>query len=64
MTMADAPKHPHNVARETFIEVGGVVQAAPAPRFSKTPSAKPTVSPLPGEHNQEALLDWGFKEVS
>ena len=62
LTMADAPEHPHNIARETFIEVGGVVQAAPAPRFSKTPSAKPTASPLPGEHNQEALLDWGFSQ--
>jgi alpha-methylacyl-CoA racemase len=39
LTMAEAPYHPHNVARGTFIEVDGVVQPAPAPRFSRTPAA-------------------------
>ena len=36
LTLAEAPKHPHNVARKTFVEVDGVVQPAPAPRFSRT----------------------------
>ena len=36
LSLAEAPKHPHNVARQTFVEVDGVVQPAPAPRFSRT----------------------------
>jgi alpha-methylacyl-CoA racemase len=35
----EAPSHPHNVARSTFVEVDGAVQPAPAPRFSRTPSS-------------------------
>ena len=37
----EAPLHPHNRARETFVEVDGIVQPAPAPRFSRTPAARP-----------------------
>ena len=36
LSLSEAPKHPHNVARKTFVEVGGVTQPAPAPRFSRT----------------------------
>ena len=39
LSMTEAPQHPHNVARETFVDVDGVVHPAPAPRFSRTPSA-------------------------
>ena len=39
LTMAEAPKHPHNAARGIFVERHGVMQPAPAPRFSRTPSA-------------------------
>src|SRR5438445_2370289 len=39
LTMAEAPKHPHNAARNIFVERHGVTQPAPAPRFSRTPSA-------------------------
>lgn len=39
LSMTDAPRDPHNVARATFVEHGGVLQPAPAPRFSRTPSA-------------------------
>lgn len=38
LSLSEAPYHPHNVARSTFIEVDGVVQPAPAPRFSGTPA--------------------------
>ena len=62
LTMSEAPQHPHNVARETFIEIEGTLQAAPAPRFSVTPSDTPTAPPLPGEHNDEALQGWGFDD--
>src|SRR5260221_13508575 len=39
LTMAEGPKHPHNAARKIFVERHGVTQPAPAPRFSRTPSA-------------------------
>jgi len=39
LTMAEAPKHPHMAARKVFVERHGVTQPAPAPRFSRTPSA-------------------------
>ncbi|WP_312164480.1 CaiB/BaiF CoA-transferase family protein [Phenylobacterium sp.] len=55
-----APRHPHNVARETFVELGGVVQPAPAPRFSVTPGAIQGPPPAIGAHDREALGDWGF----
>jgi alpha-methylacyl-CoA racemase len=60
LSLAEAPHHPHNVARKTFVEVDGVIQPAPAPRFSRTPGeiARPPCSP--GEHTQQILLDRGF----
>ncbi len=60
LDMDEAPAHPHNVARETFIEVEGVTQPNAAPRFSGTPAGKPTVAPDPGHDTDEALSDWGF----
>ncbi|MFI0369027.1 CaiB/BaiF CoA transferase family protein [Actinomadura sp. 1N219] len=48
LTYAEAARHPHLTARSTFVEVGGVVQAAPAPRFSRTPAGAPR-SPTPLE---------------
>lgn len=60
LDLDEAPKHPHNVARQTFVEVAGVVQPAPAPRFSATPGAIQGPPPSIGAHDQEALTDWGF----
>jgi len=60
LSLSDAPKHPHNVARETFVEIEGVVQPAPAPRFSRT---KPKIqSALAGSDNDAALSAWGFSQ--
>jgi alpha-methylacyl-CoA racemase len=59
LTMGEAAGHPHNMARGTFVELGGVTQPAPAPRFSRT---VPTVERLPahaGQHTCEVLADWG-----
>ena len=56
----EAPAHPHNRERGTFTEVGGIVQPAPAPRFSRTPPAVAGPPPAPGAHTDEALADWGF----
>ena len=62
MDLNEAPKHPHNVARQTFVEIEGVVQPAPAPRFSVTPGAIQSPAPSIGAHDQEALGDWGFSD--
>jgi len=60
LDLEEAPKHAHNVARETFVTLEGVVQPAPAPRFSATPGAIQGPPPKIGAHNDEALTDWGF----
>jgi len=64
LTMDEAPNHAHNVARETFVEVAGVVQPAPAPRFSATPGAIQGPPPKIGADNDQALADWGFSVES
>jgi alpha-methylacyl-CoA racemase len=60
--MGEAPDHPHNAFRQTFTEVAGVVQPAPAPRFSRTPGTIGRPPPHAGEHTDEALVDWGFQQ--
>jgi alpha-methylacyl-CoA racemase len=60
LSLAEAPTYSHNAERKTFIEVDGVVQPAPAPRFSRTPGKVRRPPPIPGEHSEEALRDWGF----
>jgi alpha-methylacyl-CoA racemase len=60
LDMADAPKHPHNIERDTFIEQDGVVQPNAAPRFSRTPSAVRGSPASPGQHSREILDDWGI----
>jgi alpha-methylacyl-CoA racemase len=62
LTLEEAPRHRHHVARRTFVEVDGVVQPAPAPRFSRTPGAVSRPPAAPGEHTTEALTAWGFTE--
>jgi alpha-methylacyl-CoA racemase len=60
LSMREAPSHPHQRARRGFIEVAGVTQPAPAPRFDRTPGPPPSAPELPGEHADEAMRDWGF----
>jgi alpha-methylacyl-CoA racemase len=55
----EAPSHPHNAARKTFVEVEGVTQPAPAPRFSATPGHIQGPPPAIGAHNDEVLAEWG-----
>jgi alpha-methylacyl-CoA racemase len=60
LSMAEAPKHPHNAQRGTFVEVAGHVQPGPAPRFSRTPADVPEPPPHPGQHTDAVLQSWGF----
>lgn len=58
--LAEAPQHAQHQARASFMEVGGVLQPAPAPRFLGTPSGQPGPAPGRGEQGGAALRDWGF----
>ncbi len=60
LSPADAPGHPHNAARATFIEVGGVAQPAPAPRFGRTPCAPPSAPVRPGADTGHVLAELGL----
>jgi alpha-methylacyl-CoA racemase len=62
LSLADAPEHPHNRERDTFVTIDGVVQPAPAPRFSVTPSGLPTPPEKAGASTTAALADWGIEE--
>ena len=58
LTMDEAPAHPHNIERGTFIELNGVVQPAPAPRFSATPAVVERPPAHAGQHTDEILGEW------
>ncbi len=60
LTIDEAAAHPHNRARGTFVEFAGVEQAAPAPRFSRTPGELKQPPPEPGEHTDAVLTEFGF----
>jgi alpha-methylacyl-CoA racemase len=59
LALGEAAGHPHVRARGTVVEVDGVPQPAPAPRFSRTPSAVTTGKRRPGQDTRDALQDWG-----
>jgi alpha-methylacyl-CoA racemase len=62
LTMSEAAAHPHNVERQTFLDVDGAVQPAPAPRFSRT-SPELTQPPAhAGQHTREVLSAWGVSD--
>ena len=63
LTMSEAASHPHNVQRGTFVEVDGVVQPAPAPRFSRSATAVPQAPRHPGEDSREVLQELGFSST-
>ena len=60
LTYAEAAQHPHLVARGTYVAPDGVVQPAPAPRFSRTPGAISRPPAPPGHDTDEVLTDLGF----
>ncbi len=63
LTIPEAYEHPHHTARGTFVEVAGVKQPAPAPRFSRSPGSVRRPPPHPGQHTDAALAAWGFDDA-
>jgi alpha-methylacyl-CoA racemase len=61
LSLREAPLDPHNRAREAFVEVNGVVQPAPAPRFSRTPGSVQSPPRDAGDGGEAALRDWGVE---
>lgn len=60
LSMSEAPAHPHNVAREAFVSIGGQLHPAPAPRFSRSVPDLPSPPEAPGASGGEALAAWGI----
>jgi alpha-methylacyl-CoA racemase len=63
LSLGEAPGHPHSAARGTFTEVAGVVQPAPAPRFSATPSGIAGPAPQPGADTGDVLVEAGYSDA-
>ncbi len=62
LSLKEAPNHPHLVHRQTFVEVEGIAQPAPAPRFSRTPGTLSSPPPLAGQNTREILGEFGFED--
>ena len=58
LTMDEAAQHPHNVHRKTFVDVAGITQPAPSPRFDRTPGEIQRPPSHPGQHTDEILGEW------
>lgn len=63
LSLTEAPSHPHNVARGTFIEVGGMTQPAPAPRYSETTTDTPIPAPRAGADTAAILGELGYSDA-
>jgi alpha-methylacyl-CoA racemase len=64
LTLAEAPEHPHNVARQTFVDVDGVRHPAPAPRFDRTPGELAVKACYAGQHTDDVLGELGYDHDS
>ena len=60
LSLEESMRHPHNVARGTFVDMDGITQPGPAPRFSRTPGKLDRPPSVPGLHSEAVLGDWGF----
>jgi alpha-methylacyl-CoA racemase len=58
LTMSEATQHPHNIARGTFVDVAGIVQPGPSPRFSRTEATIQRPPSYAGQHTFEVLDQW------
>jgi alpha-methylacyl-CoA racemase len=63
LSVSEAAAHPHNRARGVFVD-DGVLQPAPAPRFSRTPGSIQRPPPTPGQDTDQAMRDWGFDDTT
>jgi alpha-methylacyl-CoA racemase len=63
LTLAEAPDHPHARQRQAHVEVDGVLQPAPAPRFGRSRPAPPRPAPTAGQHTRELLAEAGYSEA-
>jgi len=63
LSIFDAPGHPHHRQRKTFVDLDGVTQPAPAPRFSRTPPEVRHAARCPGDDSETVLLDYGFSRA-
>ena len=59
LDMLEAPHHPHNLARQSYVEIGGHLQPAAAPRFSRTPAKTGFAPHQPGSDWEQVMADWG-----
>ncbi|MCC2971227.1 CaiB/BaiF CoA-transferase family protein [Massilia sp. IC2-476] len=64
LDLEEAPRHPHNAARRTFVDIDGVTQPAPAPRFSRSVPRTPAAPSSAGANSDAILADWGFTQQS
>jgi alpha-methylacyl-CoA racemase len=64
LSMSEAPQHPHNRARGSFVEIAGVSQAAPAPRFSRTESSLPDAPRPAGSDTLDVLREAGYDDAA
>ncbi len=64
LSLHEAAEDPHLTARETYVVRDGVLQPAPAPRFSRTPGQLPGPAPAPGRHTTDALTEWGLADAA
>ena len=62
LSLQDSPEYPHNKQRQSYVEIEGVTQSAPAPRFSRTPSEIGNVAVVNGANTEELLSSLGFDE--
>jgi alpha-methylacyl-CoA racemase len=63
LSIDEAPEHPHAAARGNYVTIAGIKQPGPAPRFSRTKPEIRCAPPVPGEHTEAALRDWGVSET-
>src|SRR5262249_40512465 len=63
LSLEEAAQHPHNVARNTFVDIEGTVQNAPAPRFSRAPAAMPVPPRKTGDDTESVLRDVGITDA-
>jgi alpha-methylacyl-CoA racemase len=64
LSLSEAPEHPHALARNAFVEVGGIRQPGPAPRFGRTEAARPAPPPRPGADTDAVLAGLGLSEAA